>query len=263
MLKDWLPYVIPQLQPWVSTVDIDTGTMSMESIHAELADTTYGIVCTTSENQAKPWINYEAGALWKSVGSKSHVAPLLIDIEREAVTSPLRNLQSRVLTVPAQRRAEMKMLIDSLNKAMDNSMPQPLLDELFDNQWHKMEANLLQLEDNVYAYKPEMSKVERRLEDIFQVVQKMSIDRGRTGSETSAASYEKIINSSLVSRGIDDRAHVVRIKKNHFEVYSRKPIPGEIKRQVSERNTMAPGWTDFDYYVAIPEDIESDGHNLL
>lgn len=80
-LRDWLPFVIHDLDPWISDADIDSGSMSMQDIHTQLAETKYGIICTTAENQAKPWINYEAGALWKSVNSQSNVVPLLIDLD--------------------------------------------------------------------------------------------------------------------------------------------------------------------------------------
>lgn len=272
-LRGWLPYVLQDLRPWVSDSDIDSGTHSMAAIHSQLSNTKYGIIVTTAENQERSWINYEAGALWKSVNDDSRVVPILIDLELTDLTSPLKNFQLRQLKKPQTRKAEFKKLIVSLNRARPYPVLDHVLDESFETHWGKMEAIFERIETNDYAYKPTMSSTELRLEDIHQLVLKMDQSSRATldGVErlleredkqggltitgvvaedgSRAARFEKIINDSLIARGSSDRAHVRRIDKRNYEVYSSHRLPDEVKAAVEEINTQIPYWIDFSYMV--------------
>lgn len=276
-LRGWLPHVLQDLQPWVSDMDIDSGTLSMAEIHHQLSDTKYGIIVTTAENQDRSWINYEAGALWKSVEGDSNVVPILIDLDLADLTSPLKNFQLRQLKKPQGRKSEFKKLIDSLNKARSLPVAQNILDEAFNYHWGKMEDIFARIEKNDYAYKPEMSPTQLRLEDIHQLVLKLDqnsratfdgveklLERGdKKGGLTITAvaedgsrpaRFEKIINDSLIARGSWDRAFVRRVDKEHYEVYSAMRIPDEVKAAVEEVNADLPYWINFSYLLSYSED---------
>jgi hypothetical protein len=64
-LRSWLPDIINAVEPFVSELDIDRGAVGTEVIARQLRDSAFGIVCLTRDNQTRPWINYEAGALSK------------------------------------------------------------------------------------------------------------------------------------------------------------------------------------------------------
>jgi TIR domain len=66
-LGDWLPGVINRIEPFVSAKDIYAGSRWESEIASQLDTTNFGIVCVTRENQAAPWLNFEAGALAKAV----------------------------------------------------------------------------------------------------------------------------------------------------------------------------------------------------
>jgi hypothetical protein len=277
-LKGWLPYVLQDLDPWVSAMDIDSGTLSMNAIHEQLSNISYGIIVTTAENQARPWINYEAGALWKSVDVPSNVVPILLDLEIDDLTSPLKNFQLRQLNKQKDRKPEFKALIESLNKARPNPVSQGILDESFENQWGKMEDIFERVESNTYAYEPTMSSTELRLEDIHQLVLKLDqssratlggveklLEREDSSSGLTvtghvvedgsrAARFEKIINDSLIARGSSDRAFVRRIDKRNYEVYSAHRLPDEVKAAVEQVNAQVPYWIDFSYMLTYSED---------
>jgi hypothetical protein len=76
LLREWLPLVINEIEPFMSSEDIDKGTRGLNIIASELQDSDHGVVVVTEENFERPWINFEAGALSKVVEG-SRVTPLL------------------------------------------------------------------------------------------------------------------------------------------------------------------------------------------
>lgn len=277
-LRDWLPYVIQDLVPWVSDRDIDSGAMSMQEIHQQLAQVSYGIICTTTENQARPWINYEAGALWKSLDNQSRVVPLLIDIEREDVTSPLRNFQSRILTRPHIRHDEFWRLIQSLNGARTAPIGEPIIKDAFERQWHRMDESFKHIENNNYAYKSVMSQTDQKLEDIHQALLKFeqshrrssqvtldsldeilerkgSLGFGTLSQEMSGRQtiFERIVNESLIARQIRDEVHVQRLDRRTYIVYSAYKLPDEIKKSLQEAAKKFPEEISFDYLLTMTD----------
>jgi TIR domain len=78
-LRDWLPSVIQVVEPYVSSEDIDPGARWSTDIAVQLEDTDFGILCVTRDNVETPWLNFEAGALSKSVET-SRVVPFLVDL---------------------------------------------------------------------------------------------------------------------------------------------------------------------------------------
>jgi hypothetical protein len=67
VFRDWLPSVIQSIVPYVSSEDIDKGARWSSDIAQELEDSTFGILCVTKENLTAPWLNFEAGALSKTM----------------------------------------------------------------------------------------------------------------------------------------------------------------------------------------------------
>jgi len=78
-LDHWLPYVIQNVKPFVSTGDIDKGRRWSEVLASELAEIGYGIIIVTHDNLREPWINFEAGAISKAI-DKSWVSPFLFGV---------------------------------------------------------------------------------------------------------------------------------------------------------------------------------------
>src|SRR5258705_12105319 len=78
-LRAWLPHVIQNIEPFMSSGDIATGARWRTNVSSELEKCNFGIICLTPENLRAPWIHFEAGALSKAVGN-SHVAPMLLDL---------------------------------------------------------------------------------------------------------------------------------------------------------------------------------------
>jgi hypothetical protein len=93
-LRDWLPSVIQAVEPYVSSEDIDPGSRWGAEIAVQLDDTDFGVLCLTRENVTAPWLNFEAGALSKSV-ERARVVPFLFDLAPSDVPKgPLAQFQA-------------------------------------------------------------------------------------------------------------------------------------------------------------------------
>lgn len=140
MLREWLPYVINSIEPYVSSEDIDKGARWSTDIAKELEDSTFGILCVTKDNLEAPWLSFEAGALSKTI-EKSFVAPFLFDIKRSEVQGPILQFQSTIFD-----KDDIKKMVKTLNQACgDAGIPETRLDKSFDVWYPTLEAGLNEL----------------------------------------------------------------------------------------------------------------------
>ncbi|MFH9403113.1 TIR domain-containing protein [Streptomyces sp. NPDC017638] len=137
-LKYWLPDVIQEIDPWVSSQDIAKGGRGIDEITHELAATDFGIICVTPENEASKWINFEAGSLAKQF-EIAHVAPFLIDMKIADLTGPLSKFQATV----GDNRDDVRKLIGDMNKASAGRVvAEDRLERAFTRSWPELERAL-------------------------------------------------------------------------------------------------------------------------
>ena len=86
---------MPFTEPWLSAEDIDKGTRWANEIANELSESNFGIICIVPGNVDEPWLNFEAGAISKTL-EHGRVAPLLIGVDRDDIEGPLQQFQSTV-----------------------------------------------------------------------------------------------------------------------------------------------------------------------
>lgn len=142
VFRDWFPSVIQSLVPYVSSEDIDKGARWSTDIAAELADSTFGILCVTKENLTAPWLTFEAGALSKTM-DKSFVSPFLFNIKRSEVDGPILQFQSTVF-----EKEDIKKLLKTLNKACgDEKLTDGRLDKAFDVWYPTLEEELNKIQE--------------------------------------------------------------------------------------------------------------------
>lgn len=79
----------------MSEEDVETGQRGLVRIEEELNGTTFGIVVVTRTNQNAQWLNFEAGALSKQVGSERTRVPFVaVGFDRPSdVTGPIGQFQ--------------------------------------------------------------------------------------------------------------------------------------------------------------------------
>lgn len=142
VFRDWLPSVIQELIPYVSSEDIDKGARWSTDIAKELSDSTFGILCVTRENINAPWLTFEAGALSKTM-DKSFVSPFLFDIKRSEVDGPILQFQSTIF-----EKEDLKKLVTTLNKACEkDGLSAERLGKAFDVWYPTLETELNKLRD--------------------------------------------------------------------------------------------------------------------
>ena len=171
--KKWLPCIIQSLEVFYSADDIEKGENWDSKISAELSKCNYGIVCLTSENTSAPWVNFEAGAIAKTLESK--ISAVMVDIQTSEIQGPLKRYQATKL-----EKDDMWQLILDINSATDSPLDLSVLEGTFNAIWEKMYAEIRKIVD---GYKPEKKtkdserKIEtgKAIEEILQMVRKQNV----------------------------------------------------------------------------------------
>jgi hypothetical protein len=164
-LRDWLPGVINSLDPFVSSKDIYAGTRRQSEIASQLEVSNFGIVCVTRENQAAPWLNFEAGALAKAV-DLSRLIPLAVDLKPSDVGVPLGQFQAQPATEEGIRGT-----VVSLNDALgEQRLSDERLRTSFDVWWPPLKTQLATIEQQNSAGAPPVRTERELLEETLNTV---------------------------------------------------------------------------------------------
>lgn len=132
-LRLWLPLMIQSVEPFVSSEDTYKGTRWHDVVARELEKSNFGILCVTRENVYRPWLNFEAGALSKSV-QKSHVSPFLIDIKPADITGPLPQFQATSYIY-----GDVQRLIKSMNSTLESPLDDVRIERVFRALWPQLQ----------------------------------------------------------------------------------------------------------------------------
>ena len=172
-LKKWLPCIIQSIDVFYSPEDIEKGENWDSKISSELTECNYGIVCLTSENTTAPWINFEAGAIAKTLDSR--VSALMVDIKTSDIQGPLKRYQATKL-----EKEDMWQLISEINKATDNPLDGNVLESTFNAIWDSMYAAIKKDIDE-YVPSKKVNNNEDKLknieavEEILQLLRKQNV----------------------------------------------------------------------------------------
>ena len=130
VLHEWLPDVLPFVDPWMSSEDIAKGRRWATDIGESLEDSSFCIVCVTPGVEQQPWVNFEAGAVSKIV-ERSRVSPLLLGLAVEDLGSlPLAMFQCTTCD-----RDDMRKLLRSIAAARATGRDAKRIDGRLDKTW--------------------------------------------------------------------------------------------------------------------------------
>lgn len=128
--SDFLEHVVSGLSTFMSEEDIELGSRWEENLSSELMESNYALICVTRANQLRPWINYEAGAIWKGLG-KNRVIPYTLGFSPgELLPGPLTRFQGVENSEDGTRR-----IVKAINEAMPNPKPEQFIEEAFVMWW--------------------------------------------------------------------------------------------------------------------------------
>lgn len=162
-IRDWLPEVIQEVEPWMSAEDIGKGKRWSDEIARYLDETSEGIVCVTADNMTEPWLHFEAGALAKSRADAT-VRPLLLDVGKADVVGPLAEFQLTAALDPE----DMWLFVKSIENGCERRIGEERLRRAFDRVWPDLRERL----DTLAATSAAAPKKapSRRSEDMFAEV---------------------------------------------------------------------------------------------
>lgn len=168
VLKKWIPCIIQSVDVFFSSEDIEKGNDWDKIISTELEECNYGIVCLTKDNVDAPWLNFEAGAIAKSLDSK--VSSLMVNIKPSDMKGPI----SRYQATKIEKEDFFKLLV-SINIALERPLETEILKNTFDIMWDKFEKEIIDvISRNVKAETSEKSnkklEEENLVEEILQIL---------------------------------------------------------------------------------------------
>jgi hypothetical protein len=156
LLNNWLQCVLQAVDPWLSSKDIDRGSLWFTEITTQLSNTHNGIVCLTKSNLDKPWILFESGALAKGLSS-NRVYTFLVDLNPEEVRDPLAQFNH---TKP--QKESLYQLVRTINNGLEsNSLKENILSNVFETYWPQFEKDF----EEVLKNTTEEEIVEKRPKD--------------------------------------------------------------------------------------------------
>lgn len=135
VLKKWIPCLLQSVEVFFSPEDIEKGDNWDRTISTQLSECKYGIICLTSENTGAPWINFEAGAIAKTLDSR--VAALMIDIKPSDIRGPISRYQATKL-----EKDDFYQLILSINKVLEVPLDDKILENAFKAMWSSLEIDV-------------------------------------------------------------------------------------------------------------------------
>jgi TIR domain len=205
-MRDWLPNVLHAVKPFVSSKDIHAGTRWRDEIAGELDETQFGLICVTKANQGEPWLNFEAGALAKSVDS-SRVVPLAIDLSLADIKNPLGQFQGSLLT-----KEGLSEVVVSINACCDQSISTNRLEKSFEKWWPDLESELKEFaeqgQSEIGSTPTEHARDDRELlEEVLTTVRSLT----RTSDEpTASLSLESAVSRVHATADPDEKAEILR-----------------------------------------------------
>jgi hypothetical protein len=195
-LSTWFKQVIQSLNIWVSTNNIEPGSPWFGAIQSGLAETYFGIICLTKENQHKPWIMFEAGSLAKGA-DQSRIFTLLLDLDSTDVTGPLASYNHTKF-----QKEQVYKLIETINKNLEKPLDSSVLNKAFEQNWDELEKYITE-QIVVHSGKRVVSPkrtTEDMLKEAVEIIR--SVDRKLSSLSTSGIEYGRYISTINQNYGI-------------------------------------------------------------
>ncbi len=194
ILRDWLQYLIHDIEPWMSSEDIGKGKRWSPEIAQALEDAKVGVICLTKENLNRPWLLFEAGALSKIIRN-SLVCTFLLDLEQTEIGSdnPLSQFQAT-----KNSKEDILALIKTINEANGKEkLDDKILVPTFEKWWPELEMKLSSIPSQNDEEKLPVRSEKELLAEILEIVRNIERESG--------TSVHTIDSSGNIAMGISGK----------------------------------------------------------
>ena len=227
LLRDWIRCVLQATRPWISTRDLDRGSVWFAEINEQLKDTAIGIICLTGDNKDKPWILFEAGALAKGLNS-NRVCTFLVDLQPTDVEDPLAQFNH---TFP--NKAGLLALVETINNALGaNALDHRILQQVFDTYWPQFDDGFKQV---LAEHPPEATPPPRDerdlLAEILDHTRALNARIGRLEIESESQMHE----STTLGAAMRDPKHQTMARILIRRYFERGMPPEEVHKRLIAR----------------------------
>lgn len=223
-LREWLPDVLHFVQPWLSSQDITAGQRWLAEVSRFLDASHFGVLCITPENAAAPWLNFEAGALSRSL-AEGTVVPYLLDLQfQDIVSGPLSQFQAQKVD-----RDGTYALVCAINGHHEQPIEAGRLRRHFDHYWPDLEQALSGIRGSRPPAEPRSRSQPDLLEEIVSELRSLRLAvTALQGRETQAPSVETLA-------ALGQRVPVQRLRE-----HARRTVEQRSLRLVARDVSMSP-----------------------
>jgi hypothetical protein len=212
--EEWIPCVIQAVDPWVSSKDIDRGSIWFNEILIQLKDTNFGIVFLTKDNQDKPWLLFESGALSKGL-TENRICTVLVDLNVKDIDSgsPFRHVNHTSL-----EKRSVLALVKTINKHLDSGqVPENRLEKSFNALWEdlndKIKTILESLPTSKTPPKEDNDVLNDILENVLRIERKVSRPSHRSSGEHIQRHHADLLIKRLLKIDLD-RDDIVEVAED-------------------------------------------------
>ena len=142
----------------MSDKDIHSGARWQSEITGRLDECRFGVVIVTPQNQKSSWLQFEAGALSKSVND-ARVVPLLVDLRKSDLLLPLNMFQAEILD-----QSGVQALLTSINQCSNEPLDEGRVRIMARKWWDDLHTEL----DKIDSPTPERAEPERSERDLLE-----------------------------------------------------------------------------------------------
>jgi hypothetical protein len=249
VLERHLPELLDGIDIFMSDKDIDPGQRSMKVLEQQLADTSYGLLVVTSENQSEPWLNFEAGALSRQVSNDLEgvplIVPLLVDIDTPTqLTGPISQFQAVRLDESGLNRVARQI------SALTSSDPEMATLRL-KRAWNEISRSLTEARGlhPVHSEIPPRS-VEDKIDEALVILRNLNLFGGQ-----DIPGIDRLIEQSILERESD----LLYSRESNFLLGAKVVGIGGTDNGLQNVDLMVPSnWTD-----EKTDEVRSRMENLL
>jgi hypothetical protein len=217
VFHEWLPCVISNISPFVSSEDIQKGDRGLTRIQESLKDSGFGILCVTPENYKAPWLIFEAGALSHNPNNVP-VTPFLFELKPSDLSgSPLNQLQATAYS----SRDDILKFVKSINTTCgENRLEESIVEKRFEKFYPDLEEKLQDIKKELNA----TVKTEIKETDTTALILEEILDTVRN-------SYKALLSTALT----DERLEMI-INRANKKIMNIQTENKEISKKTYDRS---------------------------